>query len=175
MNIRISATSFPFIIAVLLAGCTGSSATGAAPSTGGLVPVKSAPSDSSTPITVSLSLSKAPRLNEQAELTFVINANADAPATTAEIILPEGTTLISGDLEWSGALPAHGSHTMTAVIMFVTEGNKTIDGKALYPLEGGDVWGDAAHLYLHTTAESGQVGFPAEPTRPSSGVKETSP
>ena len=45
-------------------------------------PVESAPSDASTPITVRLILSEAPRLNEPVSLTFTISLILDAPGTT---------------------------------------------------------------------------------------------
>jgi hypothetical protein len=138
-------------------------------------PIESKPSEASTPITVKLIISKAPRLNEEAELTFIISSMSDAPATKATIVLPEGTDLISGDLEWSGALKAKEPYTMKAMIKFVTEGDKTIEAKALYDLGNGDIWGDAAYLYLNSTADAGRVGFQAESTPGSSGVEETPP
>ena len=179
-----------FIFVITLAGCNnqkGSGPTEISPPTKIPVatessrptetpgPIESEPSDPSTPITVKLILSKAPRLNEEADLTFIISSISDAPATNAAIILPEGTELINGDLEWSGALNANESHTMQAVIMFVSEGNKTIEAKALYDLGTGDIWGDAAYLYLNTTVESGQAGFSSEPTRISTGAEEEPP
>lgn len=167
-----------FIGMLMLVGCTsnkGNSSSGASqlPETQG--PVESKPSDASTPIIVKLTLSKAPRLNEQAELAFIISSVRDAPSIKATLILPDGTNLISGDQEWSGALKANESHTIKATIMFVTGGNKTIEAKALYALDNGDVWGDAAYLYLNTTEESGQVGFSSQQNPSSSSAQETPP
>jgi hypothetical protein len=130
-------------------------------------PVESAPSNPSTPITVRLTLSKAPRLNEQADLTFIINSALEAPGTTATITLPDGAVLVDGDLGWSGDLVPEQPQTLQATIMFEREGNWAIEGKALCPLDNGDVWGDAAYIYLNVTEEAGQVGFSAEPGTPS--------
>jgi hypothetical protein len=126
-------------------------------------PIESAPSEPSTPITVRLILSKAPRLNEQAELTFIIASVSEAPGTTATITLPEGAVLVEGDLEWSGDLVAEQPQTLQVTIMFVSEGNWTIEAKALRPLDNGDVWGDAAYIYLYVSEEVGHAGFSTEP------------
>jgi hypothetical protein len=137
--------------------------------------IVSAPSDSSTPITVQLIISTAPRLNEQADLTFTITSVKDAPNTTATITLPEGTDLISGDLEWIGDLIAYEPHTMQATIMFVTNGNKTLEAKALCDIGNGDVWGDAAYIYLNTMIEAGHNGFLPQGTQITTGLNQTPP
>ena len=137
--------------------------------------VESAPSNTSTPITVKLIISTAPRVNEQAELTFIISSVLDAPNTKATITLPDGTDLISGDLQWVGDLRANEPQTMKTTIMFTTEGNKTLEAKALCDIGNGDVWGDSAYIYLNTTEESGQVGFPYQQNLSTSSAKETPP
>jgi hypothetical protein len=126
-------------------------------------PVESAPSGPSTPISARLILSKAPRLNEQADLTFVVTSILEAPGTTATIILPDGAVLVDGDLEWSGDLAPDQPQTLHATIMFEREGNWILEAKALSPLDNGDVWGDAAYIYLNVTEEAGHVGFSDEP------------
>jgi hypothetical protein len=54
-----------------------------------------------------LILSKIPVLNEQVDLTFTFSSVLDAPATTAQILLPKGARLIEGGLTWSGNLRAN--------------------------------------------------------------------
>jgi hypothetical protein len=133
-----------------------------------LGPLESNPSNTSSPIIVKLILSKPPRLNEQAKLTIKIFSIFDAPDIKAFLILPEGTNLIDGEREWTGALKANEMKTLYATIMFITEGDKTIQAKAHYYLDNGDVWGDAAYLYLNTTKESGKVGFSSQQNSSSS-------
>jgi len=137
--------------------------------------VESAPSDGSTPITVRLILSQVPQLNEPADLTFTVSSVLDAPGTTASILLPEGAVLIDGDLEWAGDLAADEPLILRASIKFVNEGNWTIEAKALRALESGDVWGDAAYVYLYVSEEAGHVGFSTEPPPRSSDEEAPSP
>lgn len=125
-------------------------------------PIMSAPSDASTPITVQLILSKIPELNERVDLTFVIQSIEDAPGTKASILLPEGAELIEGELDWEGDLVANTPLELKASIRFTSLGNKTIEAKALSQLENGDIWGDAAYLYLSFTEEGGMLGFPVD-------------
>jgi len=137
--------------------------------------IESAQSDASTPITVKLILSTAPRVNEKAELMFIISSPRDAPNTKATITLPDGTDLIIGELEWVGDLRANEPQTMKATIMFTTEGNKTLEAKALCDLGNGDIWGDIAYIYLNTTREAGHSGFsPQQPTI-STGAEQNPP
>ena len=138
-------------------------------------PIESELSDTSTPITVKLILSKAPRLNELAELTFIISSIKNAHDTKATITIPDGTVLISGDLEWVGNLDANIPKTMKATIKFVTEGNKTLEAKALYELGNGDIWGDVAYIYLYTSIEAGHVGFSPQPQLGTNNTEPTPP
>ncbi len=133
-------------------------------------PIESAPSDAATPITVKLSLSHVPRLNETAYLTFTISSVLDAPGTTAEISLPAGAESVAGTLRWSGDLAANQPHVMTSAVKFAIEGDQKLQGKALRPAGNGDVWGDAAQIYLHVTAEAGYKGYATE--APSQGEQE---
>lgn len=153
----------------LLSGCSGAPAQMTEevrgtdiPESESVGPIMSAPSDASTPITVQLILSKIPELNETVELTFVIQSIEDAPGTKATILLPEGAELIEGELDWEGDLIAGIPHELQARIQFTSVGNKTIEAKALSQLENGDIWGDAAYLYLSFTEEGGMVGFPVD-------------
>jgi hypothetical protein len=126
-------------------------------------PIVATSSDPSTPITVKLILSKAPRLEEPADLAFIVSSVLDAPGTTVEILLPEGSVLVDGNLNWSGDLAANQPIQLQATMKFVKEGNWTIEAKARRDLENGDVWADAAYIYLHVTENTGQVGFSTQP------------
>ena len=122
-----------------------------------------------TPITVLLILSQAPRLDEPAQVTLVVTSTLDAPGTTAEILLPPGAVATGGALTWTGDLQAQQPQQLQATIKFAQEGDWTLQGKALRPAGGRDVWGDLAVIYLHITREAGQVGFPKEPNAPHTG------
>jgi hypothetical protein len=116
-----------------------------------------------TPITVKLTLSKAPRLNEPADVTLEVMTVADAPGTRAEILLPPGTQVASGSAKWSGDLKAGQPVTLKATIQFTQGGDLTVEGKALSPQPNGDTWGDSLSIYLHVTEQAGTVGFGKQP------------
>jgi hypothetical protein len=121
--------------------------------------IQSAPSNTSTPITTRMQLSKAPLLNETVALTLTVSSALDAPDTTAAILLPRGATRVSGELEWIGNLKANEPRNLYATIKFSQEGNWTLEGRALHQLKGGDSWGDAARIYLHVSQDNSHVGF----------------
>jgi hypothetical protein len=150
----------------VFSGCAGQpteSSDTAIPPTDATGPIIATSADPSTPLTVELILSKAPRLEEPADLSFTISSVLDAPGTTAEILLPEGAALVDGNLTWSGDLPANQPVQLQATMKFVEEGNWMIEAKARHELESGDVWADAAYIYLHITENKGQVGFATQP------------
>ena len=126
-----------------------------------------------TPISVRLSLSHAPRLDEPAHVTLVITSTLDAPGATAEIALPPGAVATTGVLTWTGDLHAQQPQRLQATIKFVQEGDWTLTGKALATAGGRDVWGDMAVIYLHITRDAGQVGFPPEPNAPHGAGQST--
>jgi hypothetical protein len=129
----------------------------------------------STPISVLIVLSNAPRLDEPVQVTLIITATEDAAGTTAEILLPPGATAVDGVLSWTGDLPARQSRRLEATVTFSQEGNWTLVGRALRPAGGRNVWGDMAAIYLHITRQGGQVGFPSQPNAPHSGGQAPSP
>lgn len=137
-------------------------------------PIESAPSDAATPITTRLVLAKAPSVNETVALTFTISSILDAPGTSATIILPEGAVLVAGDLAWTGDLKANEPQTVAATISFEREGKWTIEGKALHEVGNGDVWGDAAYIYL-TVSDDAHFGFPTESPADASGEEAPPP
>jgi hypothetical protein len=115
-----------------------------------------------------LILSKIPVLHEQVDLTFNFSSVRAAPGTTAEFVLPKGVALVEGNLSWSGDLLPDEMRTMFVTIEFVEEGNWTIEAKARYELENGDVWGDAAYLYLFVSETVSHSGFSTQQPQESS-------
>lgn len=139
-----------------------------------LQPIESAPSDGATPITTRLVLSKAPSVNEAVDLTFTISSVLAAPETTATIVLPEGAVLVEGDLAWTGDLEANEPQIVQATISFEREGEWMIEAKALHEVGNGDIWGDAAYIYL-TVSDEGHFGFPTETPPDASGEEVPQP
>jgi hypothetical protein len=121
--------------------------------------IESAQSNTSTPIGTHLWLASLPQLNEPVEIVLTISSFLDAPDTEAIIILPQGVQLIKGDLHWRGDLQTDTVKTLKAQIVFTTEGNITLEGKALRSLGNGDSWGDSAFIYLYVSESFSQTGF----------------
>ena len=93
------------IAAVLLSGCVEEISNNVTVTPSPTPTSKGTPSTQSVPSTgmeVNLSISNAPALNETAELTCTITSISDAYNTTAQIELPAGLVLVSGNLSWTG-------------------------------------------------------------------------
>ncbi|MBN1305661.1 MAG: hypothetical protein JXA13_14580 [Anaerolineales bacterium] len=121
--------------------------------------VTASPSDGSTPITTSLTLSRLPGLNDPVELVFNAETVFEAPGTVIEITLPEDAELAEGHLTWTGNLLPDHPVTIRATIRFTTLGNKEIKGAALCATENGDVWGEASYIYFHILEEGSFEGY----------------
>ena len=94
--------------------------------------------DKTAPLTeteVSLSISNAPALNQTAELTCTVTSTKDAPNSIAQIKLPEGFELVSGDLLWRGDVTKSSRKSFNATIKSVKTGNWTIEAVAESELE----------------------------------------
>jgi len=125
-------------------------------------PVVSAPSDPAPPITVKMILSKAPKLNEVVDLELDVAAIADAAGTTVSYDFPASVVFESGSLDWKGDLKQKEPLVLKAQIKITQEGQVTLKGRARSPQSNGDVWADAAYIYLTVTKDAGIVGFPSE-------------
>jgi len=79
----------------------------------------------SAPISLDISFSDAPALNQTAEVICTITSVIDAFNTTAKVVLPEGLTIVGGDLSWKGDL--YGTHVSKVNV----SGNTTIQFKAV--------------------------------------------
>jgi len=124
-------------------------------------PVVSAPSDPAQPIMVKLILSTAPKLNEVVDLELDVQSIADAAATTVSYDFPASVVFESGSLDWKGDLKQKEPLVLKAQIKITQEGQVTLKGSARSPQSNGDVWADAAYIYLTVTKDAGMVGFPS--------------
>ena len=79
----------------------------------------------SAPMSLDISFSDAPALNQTAEVTCTITSVVDAFNTTAKVVLPEGLSMVGGDLSWKGDM--YGTH----VSKMNVSGGTTIQFKAV--------------------------------------------
>ena len=115
----------------------------------------------STGITSKLEISKAPALNENAEITLTVTTIRSAPTASAKITLPEGFELVSGDLNWNGELVENQPLQLKVIVKAVKTGNWTIFG-------GGSGEGD--YLYITVNENSAYINEKPFPT-PERGKK----
>ena len=119
MNNRTTLLVLPAVlIAAAVSGCVQETSEietpGEVPEPGGTPPDAAQPAPTSAvtapsaPISLDISFSDAPALNQTAEVTCTITSVIDAFNTTAEIVLPEGLAMVGGDLSWKGDL--YGTH-----------------------------------------------------------------
>ena len=126
------------------------------------------PSETSTssPITVKLEMSKAPRLNEPVMITCTVISVFSAPNSVAQIELPSGATLIDGNLSWQGDLEPGSPVHLSGTIKFIEEGQWIIKAFAKHIIDDNNCWGDGKFIYVTVTKYSGKYGFTTETSNP---------
>jgi len=107
-----------------------------------------AASDASTPITIELTQSKIPLVNEETTFHIEINSIFVAPGTNVKIILPKNVELISGSLERTIDLQANTPESFETVIKFTQPGNYKITASAHKIIDQENSWGDMDVIYL---------------------------
>lgn len=113
----------------------------------------------STPLVVTLSMPKAPKVGEAVEVTLEVKAYQDAPGTTASIILPAGAQMLEGELTWQGDVVVETPVRLVATILFPQAGEYAIEGKALAVINADMTWGDLEAIYLTVKQDSGAFGY----------------
>lgn len=113
----------------------------------------------STPLVVTLTMDKAPRLGEEAQVVLELQAFMDAPGTTAHIELPVEAELVTGDLDWEGDVMVNKPVRLAATIVFNQEGAYMIRGSALRPVDAGMTWGDAEDIFLTVRQDGSFFGL----------------
>jgi len=114
------------------------------------------PPDEETCMDLGLEMSKAPKLNEIAELTCIVGSLWDIPNCVANVELPEGAVKVDGDLSWSGAIEKDIPVQLFANIKFVEEGDWAIRATATEILNDGNSRGDIAYIHLIVTEDQGR-------------------
>jgi hypothetical protein len=115
----------------------------------------------STPIKVELAISSIPAVNQSTEVTCTVSSIRDAPDTTAQIILPEGAELVSGDLTWQGDLEADKPISFSATIVFKETGSYAIEAVARCEIVKANSWGDIDVSYMHVGVDRSTRGWPS--------------
>jgi hypothetical protein len=128
--------------------------------------------DLSTPLTAALSLDQIPLLGAAANLTCTVTSSLDAPATSLQLELPPGVSLVAGSLAWRGDLLANRPQQLTARVVFQQAGDVSLFCRALRPLDANNTWGDLAAVYLNIGAARSQAGFRAVPAAQRLGSAE---
>jgi hypothetical protein len=122
--------------------------------TGDELPPATADGAPSTPVHVQLFMSQPPAVGEQAEIVMEVRTVEDAPEVTAEIELPPGVEVVSGETSWTGSLRAGEAIEFSAAIVFTEPGEYGISAVALAPINPDMIYGDNAAVFL-TVGEDG--------------------
>mgnify|MGYP001603250859 CR=1 FL=1 len=154
------------ILAMIITGCAKSDY-----HINGPVGSQSTSSPTSSPISVKLTvlpLSEPLTLESQANLIMEVSVHPSYSNTlnaTANIILPEGIALVSGETIWNGELKAGSPITLSAIVRVNKVGNYTIEASAKhyfgepsaeYPL--GDSWvGDVENICFSASEDKATI------------------
>ena len=110
------------------------------------------PTSSRIGVTAKLEISKAPALNENAELTLTVTTIRDASNVSAKFILPEGFEFVNGNLNWNGGLKENQPMQLKATIKAVKTGEWTIIGAV-----------SGANDYLYITVNENSASISEKP------------
>ncbi len=114
------------------------------------------------PLEINVTVFPDPTLGEVVQIHSLVTALYDSPNSTLEIILPEGLTLVDGDLLISGDLAAGETLELTVGLRVNQEGELPITITASKEMPGGGTAGRNAHLYFQigTSEEYTITQFP---------------
>ena len=94
-----------------------------------------------TPIELQLAISpQPPRFAEWVTVNVTVNSIFDAPDTSVELILPEGT--VTQTRSWTVDLTANVPVSLTSDVLIEKTGNLTVAARALKRINSDTVWGD---------------------------------
>jgi len=90
-----------------------------------------------------------------------------AANTSAQITLPDGFELVSGDLSWQGDIAPDGQESFNFSIRTVETGNWTIEADAGYFITEDSWYGSVDYIYISVSEETAWVSktpFPSDDT-----------
>jgi len=102
----------------------------------------------STPITLSLGISKMPAVGEDAVVSARVMSIYDAPGTSVSIMLPAGAELVAGSLSGMLDLKANEPAYLNATIRFSQPGSYQVQATARKVVSQDAVWGDLKVLFI---------------------------
>ena len=107
-----------------------------------------------------MSLSRLPRSYETTELLCTIMLRQDYQDVKAEIVLPEGATLVDGNLEWQGDLKADTPIHFLVKIKFDLIGEWRIDAGLWRWFNGEYSWKVTTSKYITIGFNDSEYWFP---------------
>lgn len=115
----------------------------------------------SSPISVELTaaaFTEKPKLASETDLILTAAVHPtyslSLPPTTAQIELPEGITLVSGDIEWAGDLTIESPLTLQARVRFAQVGDWAVTARVKSDFGGGDWYGGIVHICFSVSEET---------------------
>lgn len=99
-----------------------------------------------SPITVDITIPRAPALNEKVTATIRVTSTRDAPGTVVELVLPEGS--VASRTSWTVDLVAGKTVTFTSSFDIRKLGNATVSARARKVFGPEDAWGDMKSIPL---------------------------
>jgi hypothetical protein len=115
--------------------------------------------DVETPIQVNLSIDHYPAIGEPAQLKCEITTTEEAPGTTVDLELPNGSRLIDGNQAWTGDLHPDQPVELAATVAFDLAGDTSVFCRAHYQIDEQNSWGDLGELYFNVGATQGTEGY----------------
>lgn len=118
-------------------------------------------SEPSSGINIILSMSEPPLLNVPVELTWTVWSHKwDLPDSNAEVRLPEGASLVDGELTWHGDLIDDVPVSFNSTIVFNQTGRWTIEGVAKHQTNETDGEGDSDFIFVNVGTKKNEFGWP---------------
>ena len=115
----------------------------------------SAPVKPMSPMSVEVSLTGVPSLNNPVQLELVAATSSDAPDAVIRLLLPEQFELVSGQLSWEGHIHVDDTIRLQATVRATEEGQYVIkgSGRAVASYR----FGDNDFLYVTVSRYTGEV------------------
>jgi hypothetical protein len=116
-----------------------------------------------TPLRASLNLIPLPIVGQPGQLICTVTSTLDAPGTRIEFELPPDAHLLSGNLTWTGDIPAGGSVVLPVVVSFEEGGDEAIYCRTFRRVDKNNAWSDYVGYYVNIGETESMVGFAPVP------------
>ncbi|MCJ7646852.1 hypothetical protein MUO65_08170, partial [bacterium] len=112
-----------------------------------------------SPISVDLLIESVPTIQEAVRIRCNVSSVIEMPNTYTKVILPEGATFVSGQIEWQGDLAKDDTVSFSAIIKFEQGGNYEIKALSRHTIDEENWWGNVKSLYLYIGRAKSKIGF----------------